>query len=65
MPRWVSGFLPPPRLIEAVTAPIEVKPISPADLKAAVIGLASQGILTQIPADTVNLLVFNNFTRND
>jgi len=65
MPRWVSGFLPPPRLIEAVTAPIEVKPISPADLKAAVISLASQGILTQIPADTVNLLAFNNFTSSD
>jgi len=67
MPRWVTGFLPlpPPRLNEVITAPIEVKPISPADLKAAVIRLASQGILTQVPADTVNLLVFNNFTSSD
>jgi cerevisin len=64
MPRWVSGFLPPPRLIEAVTAPIEAKPLSPADLKAALIGLASKGMLSQLPEDTVNLLAFNNFTDN-
>ena len=64
MPSWVSGFVPPPRLIEAVTAPTEFKPLSPADLKSALIGLASKGMLTQIPNDTVNLLAFNNFTSN-
>jgi len=64
MPGWVSGFIPPPRLIEAVTAPTELKPISPADLKSALIRLASRGMLAQIPNDTVNLLVFNNFTSN-
>jgi cerevisin len=62
MPRWVSGFLPPPGLVEALTTPIETKPLSPADLKAALVGLASKGVLTQLPADTVNLLAFNNFT---
>ena len=62
MPRWASVFLPPPRLIEAVTGPIEVEPLSPADLKAALIGLSSKGLLTKIPRRTVNLLVFNNFT---
>jgi len=62
MPHWVSRFLPPPRLIEAVTGPDDVQPLSPADLKAALIGLASEGILKEIPTDTVNLLVFNNFT---
>jgi cerevisin len=64
MPRWVSGFLPPPRLVEAVMAPIEAKPLSPADLKAALIGLASKGMLSQLPADTVNLLAYNNFTSS-
>ena len=64
MPSWVSGFIPPPRLIEAVTGPIEPKPLSPADLKTALIRLASKGILTQIPNNTVNLLVFNNFTSD-
>jgi cerevisin len=62
MPRWVSGFLPPPRLIEAVTPSGEFKPLSPADLKAALVGLASKGMLGEIPKDTVNLLAFNNYT---
>jgi cerevisin len=64
MPSWVSGFIPPPRLIEAVTASSEVKPLSPADLKTALIRLASKNLLTSMPEDTVNLLVFNNFTGN-
>ena len=61
---WVSGFIPPPRLIDAVTASGESKPLSPADLRSALISLASKGMLAQIPNDTVNLLVFNNFTNN-
>ncbi len=66
MPRWVSGFIPPPRLIEAVTASTETeaKPLSPADLKSALVKLASKGLLAQIPNDTVNLLAFNNFTSD-
>jgi cerevisin len=64
MPGWVSGFIPPPRLIEAITAPTEPKPINPAVLKSALVGLASKGMLTQIPNDTVNLLVFNNYTSS-
>jgi cerevisin len=64
MPGWVSGFIPPPRLIKAITAPTEHKPLSPADLKSALIRLASKGLLGQIPNDTVNLLAFNNFTSD-
>jgi cerevisin len=64
MPRWVSGYLPPPRLIEAMTAPIEIKPLKPAALKVALVGLASKGMLSQLPPDTVNLLAFNNFTSS-
>ena len=65
MPNWVSGFIPPPRLIEAFTAaPTVPKPLSPADLKSALIKLSSKGLLAQIPNDTVNLLVFNNFTSD-
>jgi cerevisin len=64
MPGWVSGFIPPPRLVEAITAPTESKPLSPADLKSALVRLASKGMLAQIPNNTVNLLVFNNFTGN-
>ncbi|KAI0250070.1 peptidase S8/S53 domain-containing protein [Lactifluus subvellereus] len=65
MPRWVSGFLPPPRLVQAITAPIEFKPLSPADLKAALIRLSSKDLLAEIPKDTVNLLIFNNYTSYD
>ncbi|KAI0295287.1 peptidase S8/S53 domain-containing protein [Russula brevipes] len=66
MPRWVSGFLPPPHLVEAVTAPVqEDKPLSPAELKAAVIRLASRDVLTSLPADTKNLLIFNNYTTSE
>ena len=64
MPRWVSGFIPPPRLIEAVTGSSEFKPLDPDTLKAALVKLASRDLLAQIPEDTVNLLVFNNFTSN-
>jgi cerevisin len=62
MPRWVGGFLPSPRLVHAITAPIEYKPLSPEVLKTALIKLSSKGLLTEIPSDTVNLLVFNNYT---
>jgi len=64
MPHWASSFLPPPRIIEAVTGPIDVEPLGPADLKAALIGLASKDLLTEIPTDTANLLIFNNFTTS-
>ncbi|KAH9067729.1 subtilisin-like serine protease [Lactarius vividus] len=62
MPRWAGGFLPSPRLLDAFTAP-EFKPLSPADLKDALIKLSSKGLLSEIPQDTVNLLIFNNYTR--
>jgi cerevisin len=64
MPGWVAAFIPPPRLIEAITASTEEKTLSPAALKSALINLASRDLLAQIPNDTVNLLVFNNFTGN-
>jgi cerevisin len=64
MPGWVSTFIPPPRLVEAVMATTGPKTLSPADLKSALIKLGSKGVLTQIPNNTVNLLVFNNFTSN-
>jgi cerevisin len=61
MPRWANGFLPSPRLVHAITAPV-YKPLSPAALKQALIDLSTKGLLTEIPADTVNKLIFNNYT---
>lgn len=40
------------------------KPLSPKALKNAMIKLSSKGILTDISADTPNLLVYNNFTSS-
>lgn len=64
MPRWVGGFLPSPRLVDAITGSTEIKRMSPAQLKEALIGLSSKGMLSEIPSDTVNLLIFNNYTRS-
>ncbi|KAF8271026.1 peptidase S8/S53 domain-containing protein [Lactarius quietus] len=63
MPRWVGGFLPSPHFIQAMTAPI-YKPLSPKALKDALITLSTKGSLSEIPANTVNLLIFNNYTSN-
>lgn len=63
LPSWVSAFLPPPRLLEAI-APVPQGPVtlSPLELKKAVISLASKGVLSDLPPKTPNLLIFNNAT---
>ncbi|KAI0294908.1 peptidase S8/S53 domain-containing protein [Multifurca ochricompacta] len=61
MPRWVSGFLPPPQLVHAVTR-IGVDPLSPSELKAALLRLSSGNLLTRVDRNTPNLLIFNNHT---
>ncbi|KAK0486483.1 peptidase S8/S53 domain-containing protein [Armillaria novae-zelandiae] len=62
-PRWISNFLPMPEIIEAIVAPTP-KPgyLSPKQMKTAVLSLASEGLLDDIPGQTPNLLVFNNAT---
>ncbi|VDC05092.1 unnamed protein product [Peniophora sp. CBMAI 1063] len=67
MPSWASRFLPPPSMIGASSgaAPGEYKTLSPPELKAALVGLSSKDLLTEIPKDTINLLIFNNYTRSD
>ncbi|KZP27640.1 hypothetical protein FIBSPDRAFT_780867 [Athelia psychrophila] len=63
LPSWASTFLPPPRMIsfgaEAATGPASV---TPAQLKKALLALSTKGVLTDIPAKTPNLLIFNNAT---
>lgn len=61
LPTWVASFLPKPQAILSATAPIPIS-LTPAQLKAALLGLSSKDLLTDIPAKTVNLLVFNNAT---
>lgn len=65
LPGFITQFLPSVKLVEAVTAPVPDRPtISPLQLKAAIIALSSEGLLTDIPSDTVNKLVFNNATTS-
>ncbi|KAJ7610494.1 peptidase S8/S53 domain-containing protein [Roridomyces roridus] len=56
--RWASSFLPVPRS-EAVPPKMM---ITPALLKNVIITLSSEGLLSDLPDNTPNLLIFNNVT---
>lgn len=60
LPAYVQAFLPG----SAVSfAPTPKKPITPAELKKALLKLATVDVLTgELPAGTPNLLAFNNYT---
>jgi len=61
LPRWIASFLPPPALLETVTAPIP-KTLTPEQLKKALIALSTKDVIADLPDKTVNLLLFNNAT---
>jgi cerevisin len=63
LPNWVSSLLPAPSLLDAVTPTLKPLPIiTPAQLKKALLNLATKGILATLPDKTPNLLIFNNAT---
>jgi len=62
LPRFISDYLPTPRLVERLTAPIPGKQITTAQMKEALKALSSPDLLSDISSDTPNLLVFNNAT---
>ncbi|KAJ7108422.1 peptidase S8/S53 domain-containing protein [Mycena crocata] len=62
LPRWVADFLPAPPSVDVV-APTPETPITPKQLKQALLDLSSKDMLTDLPAETVNLLIFNNQTN--
>lgn len=66
LPRWISTFLPTPELLEAVQGDDAQGPptLNPAQLKKALLGLATVGVLTDLPGKTPNLLIFNNATSS-
>jgi cerevisin len=65
LPQWMVGFLPSPELVKASLAPIPTPPtLTPLQLKKALIALATEGKLSDLPADTVNKIVFNNVTAS-
>ncbi|KAF8523247.1 peptidase S8/S53 domain-containing protein [Gautieria morchelliformis] len=64
LPDTIAKFLPAPKDVFAV-APIPgpgFPTLSPKELKEALLDLASEDMLTMIPGDTPNLLIFNNAT---
>lgn len=63
LPHVISSFLPSPDIVEAATAPVPPKTLSAAQLKRAVLSLATKGMITgTLPEGTPNLLIFNNAT---
>jgi cerevisin len=62
LPSWAIEFLPSPALVDAIAPIPKPRVLSPAQLKAAVLKLASKGLLEDLPALTPNILVFNNAT---
>ncbi|KAG6856388.1 hypothetical protein H0H87_005006 [Tephrocybe sp. NHM501043] len=63
LPRWASSFLPPTTLVESFVAPVPRK-LTPAQLKKALLKLATDDVLQDLPAQTINKLIFNNATRS-
>jgi cerevisin len=65
VPSWASTFLPTPALVKAVAASHAQGPatISPPELKKALLTLSTRGALSDLPAGTPNLLIFNNATH--
>jgi len=71
LPSFISSYLPSPEFIDSVLehtrdslGPIPKKPtgLTPAQLKQALLALGSRDMISELPAETVNLLAFNNAT---
>jgi cerevisin len=63
LPSWVSSVLPAPSLLDSVApTPKPLPTLTTAQLKKALIDLATKDILATLPAKTPNLLIFNNAT---
>ena len=56
LPPWISVFLPAPEFAQFAA------PMTPAKLKKSLMALSSIGKLASLPANTPNLLLFNNAT---
>ncbi|EAU91702.1 serine-type endopeptidase [Coprinopsis cinerea okayama7 len=65
LPQWIANFLPSPSLVEASIAPVPKRPtLTPLQLKKAVIALTTKNVLSGLPENTVNKLIFNNATSH-
>jgi cerevisin len=66
VPGWAAAVLPAPALVAAVTESDAMGPatITPVELKKALLALSTRGALSDLPAGTPNLLIFNNATSS-
>jgi cerevisin len=62
LPDWLAGFLPSPAFFGSADAGMGPGSLTPAELKKALLGLSTRGILSDLPEGTPNLLIFNNAT---
>jgi len=63
LPSWMTTFLPAPELFASQEASSDgPATLTPAQLKRALLQLASPGLLSELPTGTPNLLIFNNAT---
>jgi len=64
LPQWISSFLPAPELVDRIApVPTHPKTLTPSQLKKALLALSSKGMISDLPAETVNLLIYNNATQ--
>ena len=66
LPAFISSYLPSPEFLDILLkntdfAPVPPK-ITPEQLKKALVKLSTPGLLTDIPAETINLIIYNNAT---
>jgi len=63
LPGFITEYLPSPKLLEAMSPETQGPPtLTPLQLKRALLGLSSKGVLSDLPSKTPNLLIFNNAT---
>ena len=64
LPSFISSYLPSPEFLDIVSAntvaPVPKPTITPAQLKKSLLKLGTQDLLSDIPMDTINLLIYNN-----
>ncbi|KAI0343541.1 hypothetical protein BDW22DRAFT_1355993 [Trametopsis cervina] len=63
LPSWMTTFVPSPSFVDQVApTPAGPQTLTPQQLKQALLDLATADALTDLPAKTVNKLIFNNAT---
>jgi cerevisin len=62
LPQWMAGMFPSEEVFSSTPEIKGPRTLSPDQLKKALLALSSKGAITDLPPQTVNLLIFNNAT---